>query len=60
MPVPFVERLCRPQLSRSRREGENDDRSDHLRAFCIENGYALLHDERDFDLLARYLGPAVV
>ena len=28
--------------------------------FCIKNGYSLLHDDRDFDPLQKYLGLKVV
>jgi predicted nucleic acid-binding protein len=28
--------------------------------FCIANGHALLHDDRDFDAMQRYLGLQVV
>jgi predicted nucleic acid-binding protein len=27
-----------------------------IATWCIENGYALLHDDRDFDPFAKYLG----
>jgi predicted nucleic acid-binding protein len=29
-------------------------------AFCIAHGHALLHDDRDFDPMARFLGLKIV
>lgn len=31
-----------------------------IATFCIENGHQLLHNDRDFDLLAEHLGLAVL
>jgi predicted nucleic acid-binding protein len=31
-----------------------------IATFCIENGYALLHNDRDFDPMEKYLGLKVV
>jgi predicted nucleic acid-binding protein len=31
-----------------------------IATFCIERGHSLLHDDRDFDTIALYLGLAVV
>lgn len=31
-----------------------------IATFCIERGYRLLHNDKDFDVYAKHLGPRVV